>query len=100
MILVTGITGLTGRFLYRELHKTELEVKYLVRKSSDISWMDQFKDNIAFGDQENVEEISAAFEGVDAVLHLAPRHQLPNILTACYKNNIKRIFYVRLLHNT
>jgi uncharacterized protein YbjT (DUF2867 family) len=51
MILVTGITGLTGRFLYKELKKTRLEIKYFVRKSSNISFMDPGRDSIVFGDQ-------------------------------------------------
>lgn len=94
MILVTGITGLTGRFLYRELKKTRLEIKYLVRRNSDISWMDSKNDIIVFGDQQSSDEISAAMLDVDSVLHLAPRNQLQNVLNACYENNIQRFFYI------
>ncbi|MGI6436201.1 MAG: SDR family oxidoreductase [Syntrophomonadaceae bacterium] len=94
MILVTGITGLTGRFLYKELKKTRLEIKYLVRKSSNISFMDPGSDSIVFGDQRRAEEISSAMSNVDSVLHLAPRDQLQNILDKCIENNIQRLFYV------
>lgn len=94
MILVTGITGLTGRFLYKELKKTHLPIKYLVRKSSNISFMDAASDYIAFGDQKKADEVRAAMSDVDSVLHLAPRDQLKNILDECVVNHIQRIFYV------
>ncbi len=94
MILVTGITGLTGRFLYREIKKAQLDVRYFVRKSSDISWMDAAHDDIFFGDQKNAEEFKLALEGIDSVLHLAPRDKLQNILNACLEKGINRLFYV------
>lgn len=95
MILVTGITGLTGKFLYNELQlkMPDLDIRYFVRKSSDISWMKN-KDNIFFGELSNVEDIRSALDGVNTVLHLAPRNMLHNILLACKDSDVNRFFYV------
>lgn len=93
MILITGITGLTGKFLYDSLQKTNLEVKYLVRKTSDISWMKQ-GEKIAYGNLTEVDYIMNAMEDVDCVLHLAPRDLVVNIIEACKKREIERIIYV------
>lgn len=95
MLLVTGITGLTGRFLYEEIQKSYKgkKIKYLVRETSDITWMSN-DDNIAYGDLKFPESINNAFEDVSEVLHLAPRNQLKNILGECKKHGIKRIYYI------
>ncbi|MEI6285455.1 MAG: hypothetical protein WCP79_03040 [Bacillota bacterium] len=41
MILVTGVCGLTGKFLYRELKDQykENKYRYFVRKSSDVTFI-------------------------------------------------------------
>lgn len=95
MLLITGITGLTGKFLYEEIQKSDMnkKVKYLVRKTSDISWLNE-DDNVVFGDIRSVESMKSVFEDVTEVLHLAPRNQLSNILEICEYHNITRIYYV------
>lgn len=95
MLLITGITGLTGKFLYKEIQKSyeNKEVKYLVRSTSDISWLSE-NDNLVFGDISSVDSIKHAFEDVTEVLHLAPRNQLLNILKVCEYHDINRIYYV------
>lgn len=95
MLLVTGITGLTGRFLYDEIQQSYRgkEIKYLVRETSDTSWMMK-NENIAYGDLRSPESIKAAFDDVTEVLHLAPRNQLKNILDECKKHRIKRFYYI------
>jgi len=95
MLLVTGITGLTGRFLYEEIQQyyKDKEIKYLVRETSDTSWMNK-NENIAYGDLSSPESINTAFNDVTEVLHLAPRNQLKNILDECKKHRIKRLYYI------
>ena len=95
MLLVTGITGLTGRFLYDEIQQSYRgkEIKYLVRETSDILWMIN-NENIVYGDLRSSESIKVAFDDVTEVLHLAPRNQLKNILDACKKHRIKRLYYI------
>jgi nucleoside-diphosphate-sugar epimerase len=95
VILITGITGLTGKFLYREL-KTKLptqKIKYLVRETSDVSWMDG-NDELVTGDLYEQEDVTSALQGCDSVLHLAPRSVLPHVIKGCELNKIHRIFYV------
>ena len=76
MLLVTGITGLTGRFLYKELKQkiTNIDVKYLVRNTSDIAWIED--ENLVKGDLKDLKNIENIFKGVTTVLHLAPRGEL------------------------
>ena len=95
MLLVTGITGLTGRFLYGEIQQSYKgkEIKYLVRETSDTSWMNK-NENFTYGNIKDLESIINSFEGVSEVLHLAPRNQLNNILKACSCKGIKRIYYI------
>lgn len=95
MLLITGITGLTGRFLYQEIKQQnpDLKVRYFVRKTSDISWMDP-KEDFAFGELTSVEDIHHALQDVQTVLHLAPRGNLQEILSACQGTGVNRIFYV------
>ena len=95
MLLVTGITGLTGKYLYKEIQQAynKEKIKYLVRRSSDTSWMKK-NDNIVYGDISSPESLNTAFEGVTEVLHLAPRNQLKSILDECKKCDIKRIYYI------
>lgn len=95
MILVTGITGLTGKFLYKEIKENfnNQDVKYLVRETSDISWINK-NDQIVYGNLKDPKSTNEALKGVDIVLHLAPRFELQSIIDACMVNEIKRIFYV------
>ena len=58
LLLVTGITGLTGRFLLGELRQagyTE-KVRCLVRSHSDVSWIDDEKVELCVG---NVSEVAS-----------------------------------------
>lgn len=95
MLLITGITGLTGRFLYKEIQGSPHigRIRYLVRRTSDTSWMHPNED-IVYGDLRNSASIQEAFYGVTTVLHLAPRGALKTILDVCKNNNFIRIFYV------
>jgi len=95
MILITGITGLTGKFLYKEIQKSlpNNEIRYFVRKDSDISWLEN-RDNIFYGELSNIEDIESALDGIDTVFHLAPRGILSNILLVCNKLNVNRFFYI------
>ena len=95
MLLVTGITGLTGKFLYEQMRR-ELpfeETVFLVRESSDISWMKSAGAD-GFGNLRNGDNVKKVMYGISSVLHLAPRSQLKNVLDACFYHGINRIFYV------
>ena len=94
MLLVTGITGLTGRFLYEELKKNEqLQVQYFVRPTSDISWMDS-DEIFFFGDLANIDDVKKSLQGVETVLHLASIYHSGVITDACLSVGVKRVYYV------
>ena len=72
MILVTGGTGYTGRFLTARLLETGERLRLLVRPSSEVSWLapgDQIETCI--GDLEQPGGLEHVFSGVRAVIHLA-----------------------------
>tara|TARA_B100000900_G_C20522636_1_gene692878 strand:- start:222 stop:1088 length:867 start_codon:yes stop_codon:yes gene_type:complete len=94
MILITGITGLTGRFLYEKLkiNFPNMGVRYFVRKSSKFSWSE--KDDIFLGDLSNPKDIEKSLVGIKTVLHLAPRNMLQNILKSVRGSDVKRFYYV------
>jgi nucleoside-diphosphate-sugar epimerase len=94
-LLVTGITGLTGRFLYEHINQNhpDLVVRYFVRPDSDISWMRKSPD-IFRGNLNNVDDIRKSLHGIDTILHLAPRHALKKILSTLDNKQVKRIFFI------
>lgn len=95
MLLVTGITGLTGRFLYEEIkkHLSFNCVKFLIRHTSDISWMSG-EENLLYGDVTSVEGIVDALKDVEVVIHIAHIHNSDNITRACLSRGIKRVIFV------
>jgi nucleoside-diphosphate-sugar epimerase len=94
MLLVTGITGLTGKFLYQEIQKSfhQQRVRYFLHKGSDPTWM--HGEDIVYGDLSNIGDIEEAMEGVQWVLHLAPRGQLIPIVEACKRRGVGRLYYI------
>lgn len=96
MLLVTGITGLTGRFLYREIKENGQlnNLKCLVRTDSDISWMMAEKPAIHYGDVNNVKDITDSMRNVSTVIHLVNIRQAPQIISACKESGVKRVIFV------
>lgn len=98
MVLITGITGLTGRFLYQEIKKSAIkpEIKYLVRFSSDTSFMDERdqKYNLVFGDIKDVSSWENVLDTVSSVIHIAYIMNSEIITQACLNHGMKRVFYV------
>jgi uncharacterized protein YbjT (DUF2867 family) len=94
MYLITGITGLTGRFVYEEIKKqlTNNKFRYLVRRTSDISFLKG--EDIAFGDVSKQEDIENALDGINGVVHIAHIHHSNMITKACMNNGVDRVFYV------
>ncbi|OAM92798.1 Nucleoside-diphosphate-sugar epimerase [Pelosinus fermentans] len=98
MILITGIAGLTGRFLYQKIQdqKPDRRVKYFVRPTSDISFMldEDKKNNVIYGDGNNIKDITDALLNVDLVIHLATIHLSEIITQACVFKGIKRVIFI------
>lgn len=96
MIFVTGITGLTGRFLLEELRGTGYSgcIRCLVRPTSDVSWIRDDKVELYVGNVDNCASIIPALDGVSAVVHLVNIRSSPQIISACRKTKVKRVVFV------
>ena len=101
MLLVTGITGHTGRYFLQELidHEYEGPIRCIVRETSDTSMLDNSGLNIekAYGDLNNKEFVRKAVYGVDIIMHIYNIHHSPMIVEAAIENNVKRAI---LVHTT
>jgi uncharacterized protein YbjT (DUF2867 family) len=101
MLLVTGITGHTGRYFIEELINNNFEspIRCIVRKTSNTTFLDASNLNIekVIGDLENQELLEKLMVGVETVFHIYNIHHSPNILRAAIKNNVRRVI---LVHTT
>ena len=101
MLLLTGITGHTGRFFLQELinNKYEGSIRCIVRETSDTSLLDSSGLHIEkvvcnLDDQESIEK---AMVGVETVMHIYNIHHSPVIVKSAIENKIKRAI---LVHTT
>ncbi|MCB2339581.1 SDR family oxidoreductase [Clostridium estertheticum] len=101
MLLVTGITGHSGRYFLKELIKNKYEgdIRCIVRETSDTSMIDSsgLKIEKVIGDLEDQDFINKAMVGVETVMHIYNIHHSPKIVQAVIKNNVKRAI---LVHTT
>jgi len=72
-ILVTGGTGFIGSRLVNRLATGENEVRVLVRRTSDLTSLEECLDRITlvYGDVTSAESLEGLFTGVDEVYHSA-----------------------------
>lgn len=93
MLLVTGITGHSGRYFLRELIDRQYEepIRCIVRETSDTSLLDHcgLKIEKIVGDLNDY-----AMEGVDTILHIGSIFYSINIINAAVKNNVRRAIFV------
>jgi len=71
MIVVTGATGYTGRFLAKRLLEGTRRVRFLVRPTSDTTGLAAGHSEIVCGDLERPDDLAPAFDGASHVIHLA-----------------------------
>ena len=96
MLLVTGITGLTGRFLLAELRKAGYagRIRCLVRANSDVAWIADNDVELFRGDVSDTASVREAVDGVAGVIHVAHIHNSRQITRACLERGIRRVLYV------
>ncbi|MCT2534631.1 NAD(P)H-binding protein [Aquibacillus koreensis] len=98
MLLITGITGHTGKYFLRELitNKYEGQIRCIVRKTSDTTLLDNSGLNFekVVGDLEDEEFVQKAMRGVDTVMHISGILQTPNVIRAAVKANVERGIFV------
>lgn len=101
MLLVTGITGHSGRFFLQELIKNKYAgtIRCIVRKNSDTSLLDGcgLKIEKLVGDLNNQEFMDKAMEGIDTVMHIASIFYSVTVIKSAVKNNVRRAI---LVHTT
>lgn len=101
MILVTGITGHTGKYFLQELvnNKYKDTIRCIVRETSNTSFLDScnLKIEKVIGDLDEPDLIDRAMVGVETVMHIYNIHHSPLIIQSAIKNNVKRAI---LVHTT
>jgi len=98
MLLVTGITGHTGRYFLQELidHKYKGPIRCIVRETSDTSMLDNSGLNIekVYGDIHDEAFLDEITKGVDEIVHIINVRHTLRVLKAAIKNDVKRIVSV------
>ncbi len=105
--LVTGATGHIGYALLKELADSGEKVRILIRKDS--KQFDGIDCEKVYGDVTNLDQLLAAFEGVDVVYHLAGIIDInadqedmiwnvnvegtKNVVKACEEKGVRRLVY-------
>jgi len=101
LLLVTGITGHSGKYFLQELidHKYEGAIRCIVRENSDTSLIDNSGLNIekVYGNLEDEEFMNLAMDGINTVVHIASIFYSVTVMKAAIKNNVKRSI---LVHTT
>ncbi len=71
--LITGVTGMVGRYLAESLRKEGAQVKALVRQPLQSPWLEGLGIDCIQGDLENSRALSQAIDGVTHVIHTAAK---------------------------
>jgi nucleoside-diphosphate-sugar epimerase len=101
MLLVTGITGHTGRYFLKELieNKYDGAIRCVVRESSDTSLLDNSGLDIekVIGDLDDPNFIDRVMTDVETVMHIYNIHHSPLIVKVANEKKVKRAI---LVHTT
>ncbi len=108
-VLVTGANGFIGSNLCRRLSAAGYEVHALVRKSSDLKFLEGIHVKLFYGDITLPETLSPAMQGADTVFHVAGLaadwgpyalfekinfHGTQHVARAADKAGVQRLVYV------
>ncbi|MGY3313442.1 nucleoside-diphosphate-sugar epimerase [Peribacillus simplex] len=98
MLLVTGITGHTGRYFLQELidKKYEGQIRCIVRETSNTSQLDTSGLNIekVVGDIKDDAFLNKSMEGVDLIVHIINVRHTIRVIKAAINNNVSRAICV------
>lgn len=101
MLLVTGITGHSGRYFLEELIKSKYEgtIRCIVRETSNTSMIDSSGLNIEkiVGDLNDQEFMNQVMVDVDTVMHIGTIFYSIVLMKAAVNNNVKKAI---LVHTT
>ncbi len=93
MIFVTGATGYTGRFVVEALCAGQFDVRCLVRKTSQVAFLERLGLSLITGDLTQPVAWMDALQGVDAVISVAHLRYAPMVIDACQKMGIRRVVF-------
>ncbi|HEB61758.1 MAG TPA: NAD-dependent epimerase/dehydratase family protein, partial [Bacteroidetes bacterium] len=108
-ILVTGANGFIGSNLVKRLVENGNTVTSMVRKTSDLSFLEGIDTQIIYGDINDTGSLEKAVQGIDKVYHVAGLaadwgpyeifdkinlQGTKNIANIAYKNNVKKLIYI------
>lgn len=101
MLLVTGITGHTGKYFLQELINNNYDgtIRCIVRETTNTSIIDNsgLKIEKVVGNLDDQDLIERVMVGVDTVMHIYNIHHSSVIVQAAIKNKVKRTI---LVHTT
>lgn len=97
MIAITGVTGLTGRFLipcFRELGYRG-QFRCLARPTSDIEGLRSDPDiEFVVGDCRDESALAKLLDQADALVHVAGIQTAENVIVACSRMGVGRVVFV------
>jgi nucleoside-diphosphate-sugar epimerase len=109
-ILVTGATGFIGSFVAEKLLAKGYNVRCLIRKTSNLRWLEGKNYELVEGSLSNINSLEKATQDVDYIYHIAGNTSAKNLdeyiqgncngtinlIEAALKNapNLKRFIYV------
>lgn len=98
MLLVTGITGHSGRYFLQELidNKYEEPIRCIVRKTSNTSGIDTSGLDIEkfVGDLNDQDLLDQAMTGVDTVIHIGSIFYSIAVIKAAVRSKVRRAIFV------
>lgn len=98
MLLVTGITGHSGRYFLKELIKNKYEgyIRCIVRETSDTSMLDNsgLKIEKVIGDIRDEEFLNRCMDGVDTIVHIFNIKYTLKIIKMGIDNKVSRAICV------
>ena len=106
MILVTGITGKSGKWFLKKLESEQDEFtnkqfkgqsfRFVARKTSDLSQLEKcsLKFEIVYGDLGDIDFVKSIMNDVTIVLHIAGIRVSLNVVKAAIENNVKWLVFV------
>ncbi len=109
-VLVTGASGFLGTHLVKELYKQGYEIRILVRKHANLNQIKHLPLHIVYGEIEKREDVYAAIENMEIVIHAAsitkqtgisyPEYEKVNfkstkyVVEACKAHHVTRMIHV------
>lgn len=101
MLLITGITGHSGKYFLKELIKNnyETKIRVVIRGNSSFDYLEKSGLNIEIlkGDLSDQSFLEIALKDVDTLFHIASIFYSVNVVKAAISNGVKRII---LVHTT